>query len=63
MKHTKEPCPYCDETPKPIIEKDSLKVVLDEDGDIRVSMCFGSSEAKAYKTVNYCPMCGRKLEV
>ena len=60
----KEPCPYCDERPTPIIEKQGLKVSLDEDGDIFVSLFFSinGTQARAYATVNYCPMCGRKLE-
>lgn len=63
MNHTKEPCPYCDERPTPIIEKQGLKVSLDEDGDIFVSLELGSgTPARVYKTANYCPMCGRKLE-
>ena len=64
MNHTKEPCPYCDEKPTPIMERQGLKVSLDEDGDIFVSLSFGGSgsPARARATVNYCPMCGRKLE-
>lgn len=62
MNHTKEPCPYCDETPKPIMERHGFKLSLDEDGDIFVSLELGSgTPARVYKTVNYCPMCGRKL--
>ncbi len=60
----KEPWEYCDEKPTPIMERQGLKVSLDEDGDIFVSLSFGGSgsPARAYATVNYCPMCGRKLE-
>jgi len=63
MSNTKEHCPYCDETPKPIIERNGLKLSLDYDRDIFVSIDLGSGPpARVYKTINYCPMCGLKLE-
>ena len=63
MNHTKEPCPYCDETPEPMIKKNGFKLSLDEDGDIFIEVDLGGGNpARRYRTVNYCPMCGRKLE-
>lgn len=63
MNHTKEPCPYCGEFPKPIIDLGMIKVFLDEDCDITVEIDLGCcGETRTYRTVNYCPMCGRKLE-
>ena len=63
MKPIKKPCPYCDETPEPMIKKNGFKLSLDEDGDIFIEVDLGcGTPARAYKTVNYCPMCGRRLE-
>lgn len=63
MKYTKNPCSYCNETPKPIIERGGIKTVLDEDGYIIIELNFGGGQStRTYEAVNYCPMCGRKLE-
>jgi len=45
-----------------MIKKNGFELSLDEDGDIFIGVNLGcGTPARTYKTVNYCPMCGRKL--
>jgi predicted RNA-binding Zn-ribbon protein involved in translation (DUF1610 family) len=64
MNHTKEPCPYCDENT--IYKTDTSKGVFMlfavEDRMLKLQVYGNDNSSNHRIKINYCPMCGRKLE-
>ena len=58
-----EPCEYCKPKPKLLFENILELMVISGTLDIEVEGDYSGSGISDYVDINYCPMCGRKLEV
>lgn len=58
-----EPCEYCKPKPKLLFENILELMVISGTLDIEVEGDYSGSGISDYVDINYCPMCGRKMEV
>ena len=57
-------CEYC-EKEKPILDFEKGKVYMEAticDGDLTIEIACDEFNRFPYARINYCPMCGKKLE-
>lgn len=65
----KEPCKYCSDRYSPLYDNNNggdVKIINNElciDSFMRCSDCNNASQFYAEIKINYCPMCGRKLNI
>lgn len=53
-------CRYCDPYPKPLLDDDNLKVVI-EYGDRSTRLGILSCDVQGSALINYCPVCGSSI--
>ncbi len=61
MNHTKEPCEYCDGE-KDLLKKYNGFTVSIYKNELELYFEHNEGDASDDVKINYCPMCGRKLE-
>ena len=53
-------CEFCEE--KEIYDNGNAELILDEDNCIKIEIYGNCYSEKTYLQIDYCPMCGRKLD-